>query len=169
MAPIKAYWFFGDTLRDGGPIPANGEWLEYSGKLILCKSGLHASECPFSALKYAPGPNMAMVDIDGEIVRGDDKLCASRRRIIARFDASDFLWEFARKQALSVIHLWDAPQIVREYLETGDESAMAAARDAAMDAAWDAARDAASDAAMDAACKDFKQAVEDKFSEIING
>jgi len=53
------------------------------------------------------------------------------------------LWTFARKMALSVIHLWAAPTIVREYLETGDESKRAAARAAAWDTARDATRDAA--------------------------
>jgi len=46
--------------------------------------------------------------------------------------------EFACWCALSVIHLWDAPKVVIQYLETQDESI----RDAAM-AAWDAAWDAA--------------------------
>ena len=36
-------------------------------------------------------------------------------------------------------HLWDCPDIVRQYLETGDESI----REAAHAAAWDAARAAA--------------------------
>jgi hypothetical protein len=58
---------------------------------------------------------------------------------------------FARRVALDVIHLWDAPPIVKEYLETGDESKRAAAWAAARDAAWDAARDAAWAAARDAA------------------
>ena len=54
---------------------------------------------------------------------------------------------FARQCALDVIHLWDAPQLVKKYLKTGDEKI----RDAAWDAAWAATRDAAWDAAMDAA------------------
>jgi len=40
---------------------------------------------------------------------------------------------------LDVIHLWDAPAVVREYLETGDESKRDAAWAAARDAAWGAA------------------------------
>ena len=42
---------------------------------------------------------------------------------------------FACDCALDVIHLWDAPPIVKKYLETGDEKL----RDAAWDAAWGAA------------------------------
>lgn len=59
---IRAYWFFGDTLRDGSPIPADGEWLQVEGDLILCRRGLHASLDPWDALQYAPGPNLALVD-----------------------------------------------------------------------------------------------------------
>jgi len=62
-------------------------------------------------------------------------------------------------QALSVVHLWDAPDVVLDYLMTGDKSirdaawaaARIAARDAARYAAWAAARVAARDAARYAA------------------
>ena len=155
---ITAYWFFGDTLRDGRPVPPDGKWLEHTGPLKLRESGLHASKHPFDALKYAPGPNLALVEAEGHIVHGHDKLCASRRRVIARFDASELLRTFARKQALSVVHLWDAPQIVREYLETGNESKRSAAESAAW-SAWSAAESAARDT--------FREAVEAKFAEIL--
>ena len=49
--------------------------------------------------------------------------------------------------ALSVAHLWDMPAVVREYLETQDESKRDSARAAVGSAAWDAARAAAWDAA----------------------
>jgi hypothetical protein len=62
------------------------------------------------------------------------------------------LREFARWCALQVIHLWDAPDVVRQYLETGDESLRAAARAATRAAARNAARNAACDAARNAAC-----------------
>ena len=54
-----------------------------------------------------------------------------------------FLPEFARWCALQVIHLWDAPPVVREFLETGKEELRDAARDTARAAASDAASDAA--------------------------
>ena len=44
---------------------------------------------------------------------------------------------FCGPTASSVIYLWDAPAVVREFLETGDESKRAAARDAARDAQRD--------------------------------
>ena len=58
---------------------------------------------------------------------------------------------YARWVALDVIHLWDAPPVVYQYLETGDESlseaAMSAARAARAMSAARAARAASEDAA----------------------
>jgi hypothetical protein len=52
------------------------------------------------------------------------------------------LREFARWCALQVIDLWEAPDVVRQWLATGDESIRSAARSAAMFAASAAAWDA---------------------------
>jgi hypothetical protein len=166
---VKAYHFVGDTLRDGRPIPKNGEWLEHDGEIVICSSGLHASECPFDALQFATGNTLCLVEMDGDIQRQPDKLVAHRRKIIKRIDAEPLMREFARWSALQVIELWNAPDVVRQYLTTGDESlrdaardaARAAARDAAWAAAWDAARDAARDAAWAAAWDAARAAARD--------
>jgi hypothetical protein len=96
-----------------------------------------------------------MVVIGGKIVpHGNpiDKVVASRRKIVRTIDATNVLRAFARRVALDVLPLWpEVPKIVKRYLETGDESIRAAARDAAWDAARDAARAAAWDAARDEA------------------
>lgn len=164
---MKAYHFVSDTLRDGRPVPADGEWLEHTGPLELCEAGLHASVCPLDALQYAPGNTLCLVDLGGEIIHGDDKVVASRRRIIARIDAEPLMREFARWCALQVIAHWAAPDVVRRYLETGDESvrdaAWAAALDAARDAAWAAAWDAARDAAWAAQRARFRSMVDAAF------
>jgi len=139
MTQILAWHFVGDKLRDGSEIPADGEWLKVKTPLSLCNHGLHASINPFYALQYAPGATLCRVALRGDIVHGDDKLCASERMIICRMDATELLRYFARMQALSVVHLWDAPDVVLDYLMTGDDGIRAAARAAA----WDAARDAA--------------------------
>jgi len=140
---IRAWHFTGDKLRDGSPIPRVGEWLEYPGKIVICESGLHASRDPFDALQYAPGPMLHLVECEGIVTEQDDKLVCRRRRIIASNDATEGLRYFARMQALSVIHLWDAPDVVIDYLMTGDESIRSAARSAAWSAARSAARAAA--------------------------
>lgn len=149
-----AWHFVGDRLRDGRPVPADGVWLEYKDPLVMCESGLHFSREPFNALQYAPGNTLCLVEFGGKVIEQNDKGVSSRRKIIARMDATELLRYFARMQALSVIHLWDAPDVVLDYLMSGDESIRAAAardaaRAAARAAAWAAwaARDAARDAA----------------------
>jgi len=148
------YHFTGDKLRNGGPIPTVGVWLEHTGPVAPCESGLHASEHPFDALTYAPGEMLHRVELEGDLMaHGDptDKWVGRRRRILASIDATAILREFARWCALQVIDLWDAPPVVREFLTTGDESLGAAAGAAAWDVGADAAQDAAGDAAWTAA------------------
>ena len=139
---MKAWHFVGEKLRDGRPVPRDGEWLEHEGELEMCKSGLHASVHPFDALQYAPGNVLCLVEVDGVMINGYDKLVTGRRKILQRMDATSLLRGFARMQALKVVHLWNCPDITLRYLKTGDEKI----RDAAGAATWDA-RDAAGDAA----------------------
>jgi len=180
---ITAWHFVGDRLRDGRPVPKDGIWLEHTGAIAICRSGLHASRDPFDALQYAPGPWLCRVECDGDIVEQRDKLVCRRRRIVERRDATDGLRYFARMQALSVVHLWNAPDVVLDYLMTGDEriraaasaaasdaasaAASAAASDAASAAAWAAASDAARAAAWAAASDGWDALVADAFGEAI--
>lgn len=151
---LYVYHFVGNTLRDGRPVPPDGEWLVHDGPAVLCESGLHASRRPWHALQYAPGETLCLVEVADIVEEDIDKLVARRRRIIRRVDLTADLRRFARACARDVLHLWDAPDVVRRYLETGDEALRAVAWDAAREAARDAAcavREAAADAAWDAA------------------
>jgi len=133
------YHFTSETLRDGRPLPEIGHWIEHEGPIVPCESGLHASEHPFDALQYAPGPILHLVDLEGDLVgHGSpyDKHIGRRRRTLARLDATDLLWGFARWCALSVINKWPAPDVVRRYLETGDESLRTEAWVAAERTTW---------------------------------
>ena len=121
---MLAYHFTSATLRDGRPIPPIGEWLEHDGKIIPCERGLHASEHPFDALSFSPGNLLHRVELEGDLVpHGDpvDKHAGRRRKIIATIDAEPLLREFARWCAAQVLHLWAAPQVVKDYLATGDD------------------------------------------------
>ena len=142
-------WHFTDGmfLRDGQPLVV-GKTYTYAGWVKLCESGLHASKRPIDALQYAPGNVVSRVECGGEMLNGDDKLVCTERTVLWAYDAEKVLRHFARLCALDVIHSWDAPTVVVQYLRTGDESL----RDAAWwAAAWDAARDdAAGVAAWDA-------------------
>ena len=178
---MKTYYHFtGKTLRDGRPIPPIGEWLVHDGPVLMCGSGLHASKTAAQALKYAPGELLHRVNLSGDLKHDTDKSIGRKRKIIASIDATELLREFSRRVALDVVHLWDAPPVVVEYLKTGNESlrnaegaaaraaagnarnaagnaaraAAGNARAAARDAAWNAARNAgnaAGDAAWNAA------------------
>lgn len=117
MTTLRAWHFVGDKLRDGRPIPPIGFKLVHSGPVIPCEQGLHASEHPFDALKYAPGTTLCLVDQSGKIVHEEDKVVASERTIIKRVDAEYLMRRFAKDQALSVIHLWNALDVVKRYLE----------------------------------------------------
>lgn len=136
--PIKAWWF-GETrtgLRYGDERQAEpGTTLEHKGGLILCESGLHASTNIMDALAYAPGPWIHRVELSGEMIQGSDKIVAQRRKHLWVIDGEEVLRRFARKCAQDVLHLWDAPEVVTEYLKTGNEELRAAARAAAWAAA----------------------------------
>jgi hypothetical protein len=88
------------------------------------------------ALEYATGPICYVME---------------GKRYTGCVDAENILRKFARDCALDVIHLWNAPPIVRKYLETGDESIREAARDAARDIVRDDTSDVAGYAAWCAA------------------
>jgi hypothetical protein len=143
---IRAFHFVGEKLRNGEAIPPNGEWLSVDkSKLKMCEFGLHASEHPFDALNYAPGFTLCLVDIDSKILRQNDKVCAEKRRIVARFDAKELCLKFARDCASDVLHLWNAPQVVKDFLATGENASASASASVSVSAAY------ASDAAYAAA------------------
>ncbi len=144
-----AYHFTGDKLRDGSPIPPIGETLVFPGKIEICHAGYHWSERPAHALQYAPGPMLHKVIYGGDVQLQDDKGCSQEWTILATIDATHLLRRFAADQALSVAHLWDMPQIVRDYLTTLDDGIRDAAWYAARYAAWATTKDAAWDAAME--------------------
>lgn len=132
---ILAWHFVGDRLRNGRHVPADGEILRFNGPLYLCASGLHASELAIDAVRYAHGEVVCRVLCAGVGDFTMDKFVCSSRKILWRIDATETLRKFTRLCALDVAHLWEMPAIVRQYLETGEESISKAASSAAFDAA----------------------------------
>jgi hypothetical protein len=165
--PIFAWWFAPSDEKLGhqdGRAITLGETHEIGDPLELCANGLHASVSAFDALRYASSSILYRVEIH-DAISDTDKICGRRRKYLARINAEPILRRFARECALEVLHLWDAPDVVKKYLETGDENLRAAARDAASAAArataWDQARDAARDAAWAAARDAARHAASD--------
>ena len=139
---MKAYWFSNNDLRlgygDGRQVKL-GRTHKYKGPLELCESGLHASTLLIDALRYAPGHHLWVVELSGDILTGEDKLCASERAYLQHLNCEKLLREFARKQALiniEKIHPYtDQYDLIVQYLQTGDESIQSAAESAAESAA----------------------------------
>ena len=147
-------WWFSDALvlphGDGRRIKL-GRTHHVTGSIVPCQHGLHLSANAIDALNYATGAFVWRVRGHGTVVVNRDKAaCSGRTYLRGGIDVSGVLRHFARLCALDVIHLWDAPDIVRQYLRTGDPRIRDAAGDAARTAAWAAAR-AAARAAGDAA------------------
>ena len=128
---ILAWHFVGATLRDGRPVPKDGEKLKFDGTPIMCERGLHASRHPFDALRYAPGSVLCRVRCGGTIIEAEDKLVCTERTILARADATEGLRYYARQRALSVIESYpgEPAGAVLDWL-MGDDSARSAAESA---------------------------------------
>jgi hypothetical protein len=163
------YWF-AKASEDGNVYLPNGdgrqvivgESLSIEGSLVLCHNGLHYSEHPFDALHYAKGFECFKIEALGDILCDyitQNKCCTNIRLHVARKDAKEAVLLFARQQATKVSHLWDAPAVVRQFLETGKNADAAAdAARAAADAAADAADAYAADAAYAAAAAAYAAA-----------
>lgn len=134
--PVQAWHFMpaDRKLRYGdGREVKPGVKLVVDCEPVLCQSGLHGSLRAIDALSYAQGNVVSRTEHSGVIAMGNDKLVSTERTHIWMADAEQTLRAFTRWCALDVAHLWDMPQIVRDFLETGDESLRAAARAAALD------------------------------------
>ena len=139
---VIGYHFAADTLRDGSPLPRAGDALPTLYGVELCSAGMyHSSERAIDALRYAPGPRVAIVRVYQRVLRQADKSGGQRRDTLTGYvDVSDVLRDcarlFARRCAQHypgtmddcVIHwLWDAHEPSRS---AALESAVAAAESA---------------------------------------
>ena len=171
---MLAWHFLSDDKRLGygdGRLVEVGVPLECKGDPVLCDNGMHGSVRLIDALRYASGPIVGRVEIEGDVIEGDDKLCGRRRTVLWMLDATRILHEFScmcTEDALALVEQpdersveviaakrkWLDGKITDEELDAASAAASDAARDAdaAADAAAEAdARDAALDAASDAA------------------
>ena len=169
------WWFGGDKLRDGSPIPPPGEQFPHRTDPRPCEHGWHGSERLIDALTYANGTNLGQRLLTGTVIpHGSpvDKYCASDGYYLTPcVDVRDVLVAWSRRVALHAIRVTAADALratkipvlidhAEKLVALSDDCDLCAASDAsyaARDAAHDAryvARDAASDAlyaAIDAA------------------
>jgi hypothetical protein len=193
--PVLAWHFCADDKKLGygdGRVVRAGRKYSVPNKgcaLRLCTYGMHGSERILDALKYAPGAVICRVELSGEIIHGDDKLCATTRKVLAMADATRTLHEFAvwcarrallaERKAGREPHKdsWRVLKVKLQWLNgkaTDDElsaawsaarsaaesAARSAAESAAWSAAWSAARSAAESAAWSAAESAARSAAE---------
>jgi hypothetical protein len=121
-------WCFTDETNSGpplGPPPWDIRRSREDAKLYY--SGFHAYDDLISALEQADGHILHYARMDGRIIRSGDELVASDRTVLWSINAKEILRTCARNWAVAVIHLWDAPPIVREFLEAGREELRATA------------------------------------------
>lgn len=154
-------WHFRSHREHSRGVPVHdGEWIEHKGRVEICSSGLHASRRAIDALGYADGSYVSLCEIDDIVEEHGDKLVCRRRRHLWTYDAELVLLQFARQCALDVVHLWDAPEVVLQYLKADNELLRFAAWHAAQhselshasDAVWSIVRsDDAPNAARNAA------------------
>jgi len=151
---MLAWHFLAEDKRLGygdGRLVEAGQTLECEGKPVLCDNGMHGSVRLIDALRYANGPIVCRVEIEGDVIEGKNKLCGRRRTVLWMLDATDILHEFAcqcAEDALALVARPDARSVAaivakRAWLD-------GKITDEELDSAWDAARDAAR-AARDAA------------------
>lgn len=164
------YWFSKeDGTTEHQKLPAEiGRTDSVGGEIIPCKNGLHSGPTPWDALQYACGPVLWEVEVDGDVTpHGNpvDKYASRTRKYSRKANAGRLLRQFAAQQALGVINLWAAPEIVVQYLQDEAkgidrsdirvkawaaawavvfrDAAEATVRDAAKAAAWGASWDEA--------------------------
>ena len=160
---MLAWHFLSEDKRlgyDDGRLVEVGATLECEGDPELCSNGMHGSARLIDALRYARGPIVCRVEIDGDVIEVEDKLCGRRRTVLWMLDATQILHEFACQRAEDALALVAQPdersvaaiEAKRKWLRgeiTDKELAVAWA--AAWDAAQDVVRDAATRAAASAA------------------
>ena len=81
-------------------------------RISLCSYGLHASERLADALSYARTPIVCRVELSGNIIRGDDKLVASKRKCLWMVDAT---------RTLRLWAVWCAERALKNERKAGRE------------------------------------------------
>jgi hypothetical protein len=99
-AAVRAYKVLSDG-RSGftgwrWSLPENGrpgDWVVVTGRVELCVNGVHA--CTVHQLAQWLGEELWTIELEGEIVRTDAALVASRARLLARVET----WDEATRSA----------------------------------------------------------------------
>jgi len=99
--------------------------LKVTGRLEICRRGLHASRRLIDALEYAPGSLLERVELSGDMIKGHDKICARERTCLWLLDCTKLLHEFACRCAEDVLRMtgvsneqcWNAIKAKRKWID----------------------------------------------------
>lgn len=139
-----AYWFSDNGKPQWGPqvYEVRPEPYVQEGTIVPCMNGLHASAHPYDALLYASLwnlPTLDLVDLGGTVISHPgltvfDKFAASHRTHLKRINPDKIFQDFARWFALELMNrsTTHCPQVVLDYLKSGDESQREAARNSGL-------------------------------------
>ena len=70
------------------PLP-NGEpgaWVEHTGRIALCESGLHLTRRPIEWYLNDPDVRLFEAEYEGELLDGGEKVCARKARLVREVD-----------------------------------------------------------------------------------
>jgi hypothetical protein len=109
----RSYAFVDPTDPESSPFPASGVWLGFSASDHIGDSMELGYEDPYWALRKASGNTLCVIDFDYS-----EKRFAFQ--VIQMTDATDLLFRYARRAALSVTDRWSPSARVIKFLETGD-------------------------------------------------
>lgn len=144
------------SLRGNEPPWTVGETRTLKGEISLCVRGYHGSLTWRDALTYTPGPVATIIDLQGDLQHGGDKIVGRTRTLLQATDVSRELRLFACRCAKRMLlrrreaghepdgQCWDAVKVAQQYAVgevSGEE--LQAARNASYRAMLDAEGDTA--------------------------
>lgn len=74
-----------------------GKWYKHKGDISLCNSGFHASEEIYQAFSYVQGEILALVEVSGRSIEGNDKDVWENMRVVKAWK-----WQKVDSVALSI-------------------------------------------------------------------
>jgi hypothetical protein len=96
-----------------------GAWVEADLDAQACVRGVHA--CGVDQLPFWLGPELYVIELGGEVTRGERKLVAARGRLLRRIDA----WTPEKARAFAAASLMHALEVAGSILRAEGEARIA--------------------------------------------
>ena len=147
---ILAWHFVGERLRDGRPVPPDGQLLVHVGPAELYRCGLHASPLLRDAVRdrgqFLRVPTLCRVEVGDVVARDASRLVCRERRILWRIDATEILNDIASRCLWQLRYVHNVYAAIAYRAAFSDEdTAGGRAYTAFSNAAWALEREAGGD------------------------